>query len=189
MKKLLIIIPVLILIIIGGFLVYPKVEHFFKERPVKNEASLRNEIIASISNPFNQADTVILETRWMFCGNSDPDELPIVFDTQLENENYKGLLAKQFQKPVLTMSEFNKVMDRVRQVRFNGEYPPSLWDTCRVGKVAADIKAEQLSPKRIRLYENYLYADIAKSIHKDFVFDGSKWTYSITDTSTQVLTK
>jgi len=189
MKKLLIIIPALILTLIAGVFIYPKVDRFFKERPVKRAHILRKEIIASIANPFKQADTVVLDTRWMFCGNSDPDELPIVFDTQLENENYKGLLAKQFQKPVLTMTEFNKVMDTVRQVRFNGEYPPSLWDTCRVGKVAADVKAEQLSPKHIRLYENYLYNDIAKSVHKDFVFDGSKWTYSITDTSTQVLTK
>lgn len=189
MKKLLILIPVLIVTFIGGVFIYPKVDRFFKARPVKNQDVLRSEIIASIRNPFNQADTVILETRWMFCGNSDPDELPVVFDTQLEDENYKQLLVKQIQKPVLTMSEFNKVMDTVRQVRFNGEYPPSLWDTCRVGKVAADIKAEQLSPKRIRLYENYVFADIAKHIRKDFVFDDDKWRYSITDTSTQVLTK
>jgi hypothetical protein len=189
MKRLLILIPVLILIVIGALLIYPKVDRFFKERPVANADVLRSEIIASISNPFNQADTLILDTRWMFCGNSDPDELPVVFDTKLEDENFKQLLAKQIDKRVLTMSEFNKVMDTVRKVRFNGEYPPSLWDTCRVGKVAADIKAEQLSPKHIRVYENYLYADIAKSIHKDFVFDGSKWGYSITDTSTQVFGK
>lgn len=189
MKRLLIFIPVFILTLMAGFFIYPKVNRFLKERPVKNADALRNKIIASIRNPFFQADTVILETRWMFCGNSEPDELPVVFDTQLENENYKSLLAEQIDKPVLTMTEFNKVMDRVRFVRFNGEYPASLWDTCRVGKVAADIKAEQLSPKKVRLYENYIYVDTSKYVCKDFVFDGSKWIYSVIDTSTQVPVK
>jgi hypothetical protein len=189
MKILLILVPVLIVTIVGVLFIKPKFERFLKERPVKSEDVLRNEIITSISNPFHQADTLILDTRWMFCRNSNPDDLPVIFDTQLEEENYQRLLAKQIHKPVLTMSEFNKVMDTVRQVRFNGEYPPGLWDICRVGKVTADIKAEQLSPGHIRLFENYLYADIAKNIRKDFVFDGSNWTYSITDTSTQVLNK
>ena len=188
-KRRLILIPVIILTVIAGLFIYPKVDRYLKQRPIKEANILRNEIIASIRNPFTQADTLILETRWMFCGNSDPDELPVVFATQLEEENYKQLLAQQINKPVLTMTEFNKVMDAVRYIRFNGEYPPSLWDTCRVGKVSADIKAEQLSPRLVRLYENYLFADTAKYIRKDFAFDGNKWTYSITDTSSQVITK
>ena len=189
MKRRIILISVIILIVITGFFIYPKVDRYFMSRPVKNADVLRDEIVASIINPFAQADTVILDTRWGFCGNSDPDELPIVFDTYLENETYKQLLSKRIQKPVLTMNEFNKVMDKIRQSRYNGEYPPSLWDTCRVGKVSADINAEQLSSKKVRVYENYLYNDTAKFVRKDFVFNGSKWTFSIIDTSTQVLTK
>lgn len=188
-KRQLILIPVIILTVIGGVLIYPKVNRHLKQRPIKEPDLLRNEIVASIRNPFTQADTLILETTWMFCGNSDPDELPVVFATKLEEENYKQFLARQVNKPVLTMTEFNKVMDTIRIVRFNGDYPPSLWDTCRVGKVSADIKAEQLSPRQVRLYENYLYADTTKYIRKDFIFDGNKWTYSITDTSMQVHTK
>jgi hypothetical protein len=185
MKRLIILISIIALAVI----IYPKVDRYFKQRPIKEADLLRNEIVASIKNPFIQADTLILETSWKFCGNSDPDELPIVFATRLEEEKYRQLLAKQVNTPILTIAEFNKVMDAVRNIRFKGEYTPSLWDTCRAGKVSADIKAEQLSPKQVRLYENYLYADTAKYIRKDFAFVGGKWTYSITDTSTQVLTK
>lgn len=189
MKRIIILISVIILTAIAGLFIYPKVDRYFRQRPIKNADILRTEIIASIKNPFSQADTLILETQWMFCGNSDPDELPVVFDTKLGSEKYRYLLAKQVQTPVLTMSEFQKVMDTVRLLRFSGEYPPSLWDTCRIGKVSADIKAEQLSPRKIRLYENYHYADTVKYIRKDFKFNDDKWTYSIVDASLQILSE
>jgi hypothetical protein len=189
MKRILIIIPVVLLLVIGGLLISPKVNRFFKERPVKEADLLRMKIIASIINPFDQADTLILDTKWGFCGNSEPDELPVIFDTKLEEEGFRQLLSLQIDKRVLTQLEFSKVMDTVRQVRFHGENPPSLWDSCRVGKVAADITAEQISPKHVRLYESYLYANISKIIQKDFVYDGSNWAYSIIDTFTEVLNK
>ena len=189
MKRILIIISILLLAPFAIIFIYPKIDRFFRGRPVKEANILRHEIIASISNPFIQADTFIVESDWGFCGNTDPDDLPIVFDIQLENENYKRVLAKKIQMPVLTMNEFNKVMDMILQARFKGQYPTSLWDTCRIGKVSVDIKAEQFSSKKVRLHETYLYNNITKYFCKDFVFDGNKWIYSITDTSTQVLTR
>ncbi len=188
-KSQIILIPVIILTIFAGLFIHPKIGRYLKQRPIKNPDTLRSEIVKSIRNPFQKADTLILETNWMFCGNSNPDESPVVFETKLEEENYKLLLAKKVNKPVLTMTEFNKVMDEVRKNQFNGEYPPSLWDTCRLGKVSADIKAEQLSPILVRLYEYYLYADTAKYFQKDFTFKGEKWTYSVTNQSTEVLSK
>lgn len=188
-KRQIILFPVIILTIFAGLYIYPKVGRHLKERPIKNPDTLRSEIVKSIRNPFKEADTLILETDWMFCGNSNPDELPVVFDTKLQEENYMLLLSRQVNKPVITMTEFNKVMDEVRNNRFNGDYPPSLWNTCRLGKVSADIKAQQLSPRQVRLFEYYLYADTAKYIQKDFTFHGDKWTYSITNHSTEVLSK
>jgi hypothetical protein len=189
MKRFLIITAFIIVALAGGYFGYTKVDSYIRHRPIKSPDILRNDIITSIRNPFTQADTLVLETRWMFCGNSEPDELPIVFDTQLDDSNYKSKLADKLHLSVLTMTEFHEVMDTIRKYRFKGEYPPSLWDTCRIGKVSADIKAEQLSSKKIRLYENYLYNDTAKYIRKDFVYNGDKWTFKIIDTSTQVLTK
>jgi hypothetical protein len=185
MKRLILPISVIAVAVI----IYPKVDRYFKQRPVKEPDLLRSEIVGSIRNPFVQADTLLLETNWMLCGNSDPDELPNVFETLLEEGKYRQLLATRVNKPILTMAEFNKVMDTVLNIRFKGEYPASLWDTCRVGKVSADIIAEQISPKQVRLYENYVYADTAKFLRKDFSYYGGKWTFSISDSSTQILTK
>ena len=187
MKRFLIITSLLIITLIAGAFIYPKLNRYFKGRPVKNADILRKEIIASISNPFAQADTVILETTWGFCGNTNPNDLPIVFDSYLENEAYKQLLSKQLHTPVVTMNEFHKVMETVRQNRFNGGYVPGLWNICRTGKVSADIKAEQFSPNKVRVYENYLYNDTAKYVRKDFAFNNGKWSFTITDTSTQIL--
>lgn len=188
-KRQILLISVIILAVIGRVFIYPKINRYFKQRPANEADILRNEIVKSIRNPFKEADTLILQTRSMFCGNSDPNELPVVFETQLEEGKYKQLLAKQINKPVLTISEFNKVMDTVLDIRFRGDYPPSLWDTCRIGKVSVDILAEQLSARQVRLLENYLYADTAKYIQKEFTFDGYEWTYSIIDSSSRVLAK
>lgn len=189
MKRLLIFTLSIIAALALMYFSYIKFDSYIRHRPVKNSDELRNDIFASISNPFTQVDTLVLETRWMFCGNSDPNELPIVFDTQLDSSNNKNKLSNKLHLQVLTMTEFHKVMDTVRKYRFKGEYPPSLWDSCRIGKVSADIKAEQLSSKKIRLYENYLYNDTAKFIQKDFAYDGFKWTFKIIETSTEVLRK
>jgi hypothetical protein len=189
MKRFLISTAIIIAILFVSYFAYTKVDLYIRYRPLKNAYTLRNEIIANISNPFPQADTLVLETRWMFCGNSRPDELPIVFDTQLDDSCYTKKLSANIHLFVLTMTEYHKVMDTVLKYRFKGEYPPSLWDTCRIGKVSADIKAEQLSYKKVRLYENYLYNDTAKYICKDFVYNGDKWSFKIIDTSTQILTK
>lgn len=172
-----------------GYFIYIKADRYIKQLPVPGADNLRIAIISSINNPFPQADTLILETTWMFCGNSEPEELPITFDTKLEEINHKSSLSRQLNLSILTMTEFHKVMDTVRKYRFNGEYPPSLWDTCRMGKVSADIKAERLSPKKVRLYENYLYNDIAKYVRKDFTYNSGKWTYQVIDTSTQYLSR
>jgi hypothetical protein len=189
MKRFLIFTVFIIVALLVGFFSYNKIDSYIRHRPVKDPDVLRNDIIASISNPFPQADTVVLKTHWMFCGNSDPDDLPIVFDTQLEESNNKSKLSDKLQLPVLTMIEFRTIMDTVRKYRFKGEYSSSLWDTCRIGKISADIKAEQLSAKKVRLYENYLYNDTIKFIQKDFAYDGDKWTFKITETSTEVRTK
>ena len=182
-------IPISIFAIIGGYFIYSKAAQIPRTLPVINKDLLRSEIIRSITIPFNKADTMVLDTAWLFCGNTDKSERPVIFSTQLGEETQKHALEKQVKKHVLSSEEFNKEMDSVLLIRFKGEYPESLWDVCRVGKVAAEIKAEQLSPRKVRLYESYLYADSVKSTNKDFVFDGEKWSYEIIDTKTEILKK
>lgn len=174
------------LVTLGCFL-YNEVRYILKHRPVVSQASLRAEILHSLSNPFPQADSLILNTRWGFCGNSDPDELPIVFDTQLETEGSKKDLSARLKIPVVSMTDFNKVMDTIRKYRFHGEFVISLWDSCRSRKVSAEIHAEQLSTRKVRVYENYLYGDTSKFISRDFTLEKDKWAYRITDTSAQVI--
>jgi len=163
---------------------YSKVARYMKQRPVADAENLRRQIISSIRNPFPQSDTLILETQWMFCGNSDPDQLPIVFDTKLED--YKEALSRQAHVTVLTMTEFHKVMDKVSKTRFDDEYNPHLWDLCRMNKVATEIVAEQLSPRKVKLYENYRYNDAMKYVRKEFTFDHGAWTWQVTDTLVQI---
>jgi hypothetical protein len=189
MKKLLKLISILILAGIAGLFLYTLADISFTQSPLKSPGALRHEIIASLSNPFPDADTMILNTDWWVCGNSDPSELPVIFDMQLEDENNKQLLVNQIRRPVLTRMEFHKVMDSILSVRYNNDYPLSLWDSCREGKVAASIRAEQLSHRRVQIYENYSYGTTIKSIHKDFTFDGIKWTFSIVDTVTEFITQ
>ncbi len=187
MKRFFISTLVIILTLALGFWVYTSIDNNFKNRPLQNTDVLRAKILASITNPFPQADTFILDTRWEICGNSKPSEIPIIFDTYIDSSSYKSRLQNNLHIPVLTMSEFDRVMDTVRKYRFNGEYPPSLWDTCRIGKVSAGIGAEKISSTKVSLYESYIYNDIAKTIQKDFVFKNDNWTFSIVNTTTQQL--
>jgi hypothetical protein len=185
MKRFLTSILVIILTLAFGFWVYTSIDKDIKNRPIQKTDALRAKILASITNPFSQADTFILDTRWDICGNSKPSEIPIIFDTYLDSSIYKSELQNNLHIPVVTMSEFDKVMDTVRKYRFNGEYPPSLWDTCRVGKVFASIGAEKISSTEVSLYESYVYNNIAKTIKKDFVYKNNEWAYNIVDTTTQ----
>ena len=183
MKRYLILSVFLIVVLVVVYFSYFKICNLINDQRIKSPDILREEILASISNPFIQADTLILETRWMVCGNNKPEEFPIVFDTQLDSTNYKNKLIGKLNLTVLTISEFHKVMDTVRINRFKGVYPPSLWDTCRVNKISAEIKAEALSNSKIRVYENYLYNDTLKYICKDFDYNEGKWTFKIVDKS------
>jgi hypothetical protein len=189
MKRFLISTLVIILALAFGYGIYIAIDNEFKHRPLKNTAVLRDKILASITNPFPQADTLILDTRWEFCGNSKPSEIPIIFDTYLDSNGYKNKLQSNLHIPVLTITEFDKVMDTVRKYKFKGEYPPSLWDTCSIGKVSAGIGAEKISSTKVSVYESYIYNNVAKTIQKDFVFKNGNWTYNIVDTMTQQLVK
>jgi hypothetical protein len=189
MKRFLISTLGIILTIAFGYWVYTSIDDEFKNRPLKDSDFLRDKILGSITNPFPQADTFILDTRWEFCGNSKPGEIPIIFDTYLDSNRYRNKLQSNLHIPVLTITEFDKVMDTVRKYKFNGEYPPSLWDTCRIGKVSAGIGAEKISSTEVSVFESYIYSDVAKTIQKDFVFKNGNWTYNIVNTTTQQLVK
>ena len=189
MKRFLTSTLVIILTLAFGFWIYTSIDKDIKNRPLQKTDALRAKILASIANPFPQADTFILDTRWEFCGNSKPSEIPVIFDTYLDSSSYRSVLQNNLHIPVVTISEFNKVMDTVRKYKFNGEYPPSLWDTCRIDKVSASIGAEKVSSTKVSLYESYTYNDVAKTIQKDFVFKNDNWTYNIVDTRTQQIAK
>jgi hypothetical protein len=81
------------------------------------------------------------------------------------------------------MNDFNKAMDTVLKYRFNNKYPESLWDTCRVNKVAASIRAEQFTPEQVAVYESYVYNNQEKSIKKLFALKNGRWTFAIIDTT------
>ncbi|MCX6320120.1 MAG: hypothetical protein NTW29_22765 [Bacteroidetes bacterium] len=187
MKRSFILIPALLLLFIAGIFYYPAIARYFNSRPVKEPDLLRKEMIFSIINPFYQADTLILETKWGFCGNSTPEEHPIIFETKFESEVYRRSLIEQINRPVLSEAAFYQIMDSVRILQFNGIYPPDWWHTCSMGKVIAEIKAEQLSPTKVRLYEMYQFANTIKSIQQEFIYKRNRWTYSLIDTVTQLV--
>lgn len=140
--------------------------------------ALRTEMIKSIKNPFPQGDTLVLDTMWVFCENSSPYELPVIFDTQFGDMKYKKLFIRQFNIPVVSSEEFSSVMDTILKYKFHNNYPESLWDSCRVGKVAADIKAESLSYNKVILHEIYMYNEKRISISKAFTYNKGKWTFT-----------
>ena len=184
MKKTLLIIQLATCALVFGFFTYPKVDRYFRSLPARNSDNLRTEIINSIKNPFLITDTLILESTRQICGNSDPNEIPITFDTRLDDYNYISLLSQKLNIPIVTMNDFQKVMDSVSKYKYNNEYVPSLWDSCRVGKVSAEILAEQFSPTEIRLHEYYNLNDTAKFVTKKFSFERNKWTFKVMKTST-----
>ena len=153
------------------------------QSPVLKADDLRALVIESIKNPFFKTDTLILDGGWEFCGNSDPDELPVVFDLKLDSDQYKKDLSRHLSLRVTSMNDFNKAMDTVPKYRFNNKYPESLWDTCRVNKVAASIRAEQFTPGKVAVYESYVYNDQKKNINKLFTLNNGKWTFAIIDTT------
>jgi hypothetical protein len=166
-----------------GYWIYTSIDSDFKNRPLRNTDILREKILASITNPFPQADTFILDTQWDLCGSSKPEEIPVVFETYIDSSAFENRLRNTIHLPVVTMIEFHKVMDTVRKYRFNGEYPPNLWDSCRIGKVSAGIAAEKITSTKVRLYESYIYNDKAKTIQKDFVFKDNDWILNVIDTT------
>ncbi|HEU5292499.1 MAG TPA: hypothetical protein VFU05_17750 [Cyclobacteriaceae bacterium] len=184
MKRFALLTFIFILTAIAALFTYKKVDRLLTKRPAKSADALRLEIISSLTNPFPDADTLYL-TKGFVCGNASPDDLPTVFDISLSEDEFKKQLGSQVQKPVLTTAEFDQLIKKVCHFRFNDNCPISLADTCRVGKVQVDIRAEQQSPRLVRLFESYLFGNTTKQIQKDFVFDGSNWTFSIVYNSTQ----
>ncbi len=172
-----------------GYWVYSSIEYDIKNSPLKSTDVLRNSIFVSIDNPFPQADTIILDTRWLLCGNIEANEIPLTFDTYLDSGAYKNRLEKKLQIPVVSIAEFNKIMDTVLKYRFKGHYPESLWDSCRLGKASVTIQADQLTSTKVRLSEIYQYNDTTKSIEKEFIFKNNSWAYSVVGTSTQAIAK
>ena len=168
---------------------YVSIQNDLKHGPLKKAGNLRSVVLASITNPFPQADTFILDTRWIICGNTTPEEIPIIFNTLLDSNIYKNKLADKLHVRVLTIAEFNNVMDTIRKYRFHDEYPPSLWDTCRIGKVTADINAQQLTSTKVRLYEYYQFNNKEKIIQKDFTFKDDEWACSKVDTMPGMISK
>ena len=168
-----------------SYFIFIQTDAYFKKQEPKDGNNLRTEILNNIYNPFKHSDTLILETIWGVCGNSKPSELPIVFDTKLTEPSFMKKLSLQNKISVITMGDFNNVMDTILKYRFHGKYPENLWDICRLNKVHAEIHAEKLSSKKVRTYENYLYNNINKFIQKDFIYKNNKWTFRITDSLTR----
>jgi hypothetical protein len=110
--------------------------------------------------------------------------MPLDFNTKLQENINKKSLSKQLNLPTITMGEFHKIVEKVSMRKFKGAYHPDLWNICRVDKVCAEFYAERLSPKKVSVYESYLYNDIEKRVRKDFTFDNNKWTHVAGDTST-----
>jgi hypothetical protein len=161
----------------------------FRRTQIKDTTLLRTEILKTIKIPFAKTDTLIIETVWKICGNSTEDELPIVFDTKLEDHPYIDNLSKNLGLTVVTMTDFNKVMDTVLKYKFHGNYPESLWDTCRRNKIHASIRTEKSKQNgNILVHEQYLFADTLKSFDKEFyVGNNGKWLYKINQSHVDTL--
>jgi hypothetical protein len=183
MKRVRVITLICLLVISGEGVFYTQYHQYLRQQPAVQADALRAAIAASIKSPFPGADTLILETRTLICGNTPDHLLPVVFETGLDKANTRRILASELNTTIVTNNEFNKIMESVRTIKFGGEFTPNLWDICRVGKVYAHINAEQLSPKKVIIYERYLYDDKTFSIDKIFKFAKDKWTHEITYSS------
>ncbi|QKJ32500.1 hypothetical protein HQ865_22965 [Mucilaginibacter mali] len=146
-----------------------------KNTPVIAPGDLRTAIIKSLKSPFLKTDTLIVDDEWGFCGNSKPEEIPVIFDLKIDSTIYRAQLFKVTNQTIVTMKEYEAIMDTVLKYKFKGEYPESLWDTCRIGKTIASIHAEQISPTKVRLYEQYLLNDKSQSLTKEFNFTANRW--------------
>ena len=66
----------------------------FWENTNKGHNSSQDTDIKHYQDSICKTDTLIIETTWKICGNSAEDELPITFDTKLEDHPYVDNLSK-----------------------------------------------------------------------------------------------
>ncbi len=149
------------------------------KQPVIKPDDLRMAIINSIKNPFAKTDTLIVDHQWAFCGNSKPEEVTVVFDLKMDSTLYRRQLSNITNQTIVPIKEYEAVMDTVLKYKFKNQYPESLWDSCRVGKTVVSIHAEQISPTKVKLYEQYMLNDKSQSVTKEFNFTANRWTYHL----------
>ena len=156
---------------------------------INDTSVLRTEILNSIKNPFIKTDTLIIETTWNICDEVTGNDLPIIIDTKLEEHPYTEELSEKLGMKVIAMKDFYKIMETVLKYKFHGDYPKSLWDTCRRNKIRATIRTEKSKPRgKILVHEKFLFADTLKSFDKEFYRDeNGKWLYKIYETRVDTL--
>jgi hypothetical protein len=164
-----------------GFWMYTSIQNANERKPVIQAEILREQIIASISNPFPKGDTLILETRRMLCGNTTPGQIPETFETYLDSSYYKKKLQDKLQMIVFIYNDYFQMLDSICKIKYKGDLPQDFWDSFNRGKVSATIGTEKISSTKVNLNEYYEFNGISKSIHKEFIFQNNTWIYRVTN--------
>ena len=168
-------------ILVFGFYTYTSIQNENTKKAIVQPEFLREQIIASISNPFPKGDTLILETRRMLCGNTTPGQIPETFETYLDSSYYKKKLQHKFQMIVFIYNDYYQMLDSICKMKYKGDYPLSCWNAFKNTKVSATIGTEKLSSTRVNLNEYYEFNGISKTIHKEFIFQNNTWIYRVTN--------
>ena len=183
-KKTIIFTISILLILTGGYGFYQFNKYKNRTTPPEQPGKLKQVIVNNLKTPFPNSDTVVLETMWGFCGNTPSDQLPIVFDTELDKENNVQLISQNFGQTVIPMDSFQVILNEIRKNEYNDEYIPNLWDSVTKTIVDMTVHAEKVNSRQVITHETYILKNESKIIIKDFRLENNSWTYSITDTLT-----
>lgn len=172
----------LLVALLGFYLLYPIIKEYYRRLPVVDPDQLRLIMINNITNPFKDADTVIVVGKlWAVCGNSRPEELPVIFDPQLLEEYSLKKLSERLNTPVLTNYEFSqlKSINKYPKEIVNLDSLHLVWESCYDKKVQLNILAEKLYSGKVRAYEEYEYTNQIVTVTKDYIYKDGKWILSV----------
>jgi len=174
----------LISVIVGLASIYGIYNYFENQNRISTPYSpekLRYSIAMSLSNPFANADTVVIETLWGFCGNTPSSQWPVVFVTEVDKPTNILLISQNFDQTVLSMDSLRSMVDEIGKTNYSEPNFHHIWDSVAKTIVELTVNAEKISNTHIKTYERFDFKNETKTIHKDFKFLNNDWFYSISD--------
>ncbi|MDJ1498676.1 hypothetical protein QNI19_37435 [Cytophagaceae bacterium DM2B3-1] len=163
-----------VLALIACYVCYPKVKNHYRHLPPLASDQLSIAITNSITNPFYQADTMLIQMpMWEYCGNDEhPEERIFPFYPKLSYES----ISLRLHLPIMSSSEFDCMKrNQIPKDITNIDSLSQMWESRYTNKVKISILAEKLSFDKVKTYETYEWNGQKASVEKYFNYEDKHW--------------